>query len=153
VVSTQGEGDEVALEHAIKSGASYVAFVASMRKANAIFRTLKDRGASFDELKKIKTPAGLNINAKLPEEVAISILAQIIEHIRTPAKANNNVPAKVSNEPAMPEDFYINPVCQVPVHKATAKHVLEHEGEKVYFCCDGCKVSFEKEPNKYMTVQ
>ena len=148
VVSTQGEGDEVALEHAIKSGASYVAFVASMRKANAIFRTLKDRGVSFDDLKKIKTPAGLNINAKLPEEVAISILAQIIEHIRKPVEVDNNAPAKVSDAPAMPEDFYINPVCQVPVHKATAKHVLEHEGEKVYFCCDGCKVSFEKEPSK-----
>ena len=34
-----------------------------------------------------------------------------------------------------PEDFYINPVCGVPVQKSTAKHVLEYQGEKVYFCC------------------
>ena len=49
------------------------------------------------------------------------------------------------------DDFYINPVCNVPVQKATAKHVLEHKGEKVYFCCDGCKVSFEKEPDQYIS--
>ena len=48
------------------------------------------------------------------------------------------------------EDLYINPVCKIPVQKSTAKHVLEHNGEKVYFCCDGCKVSFEKEPDLYM---
>ena len=48
------------------------------------------------------------------------------------------------------EDFYINPVCQIPVQKSTAKHVLEYKEEKVYFCCDGCKVSFEKAPEKYM---
>lgn len=149
VVSTQGEGDEIALENALKGETSYVAFVASLRKANAVFRELKTRGISFDQLKKIKTPAGLNIQAKLPEEVAISILAQIIEHIRTPKVIEKNAAAERST---LPEDYYINPVCQVPVHKATAKHVLEYKNDKVYFCCDGCKVSFEKAPEKYMAT-
>ncbi|MEZ4954151.1 MAG: XdhC/CoxI family protein [Saprospiraceae bacterium] len=71
VVCTQGENDELALEQAVKSGVPYVSFVSSRRKANAIFRILKQRGVSFEDLKKIKTPAGLDINAKLPEEVAI----------------------------------------------------------------------------------
>ena len=153
IVSTQGEGDEAALEKAVKSGAEYVSFVASRKKANAVFHELRNRDISFDQLKKLKTPAGLDIFAKLPEEVALSIIGQIIEHIRKPSEATNEeLSSPNSSGPSLPEDYYINPVCQVPVHKASAKHVLEHQGEKVYFCCDGCKVSFEKEPEKYMTI-
>jgi xanthine dehydrogenase accessory factor len=51
------------------------------------------------------------------------------------------------------EDYYINPVCNIPVLKASAKHIVEYEGEQVYFCCDGCKVSFEATPDKYMAIK
>ena len=92
------------------------------------------------------TPAGLDINAKTPEEVAISILAQIIQHKYSDAGTH----AGEINEMELTEDLYINPVCKIPVQKSTAKYVLEYEGEKVYFCCDGCKESFEKNPAAYM---
>ena len=150
VVCTQGENDEDALEQAVKSDAPYIAFVASMRKANAIFTTLRQRGITFEQLKKIKTPAGLNINAKLPEEVAVSILAQIIEFIR---KEDAEMPTlKKESKPAEMDDLFINPVCNVPVQKSTAKHVINYKKKDYYFCCDGCKVSFEKEPAKYALV-
>jgi xanthine dehydrogenase accessory factor len=48
------------------------------------------------------------------------------------------------------DDYYLNPVCNIPIQKSTAKYVLEYNNEKVYFCCDGCKVKFEKDPEKYM---
>lgn len=154
VVSTQGEGDENALESAVRSKAAYVAFVASRKKANSLFRELKNRGISFDQLKEIRTPAGLDIKAKLPEEVAISILAQIIEHIRGGKAITNTEKVEEKKQGSMmPEDYYINPVCQVPVYKAGAKHMVEYKNEKVYFCCDGCKVSFDKEPEKYMVAK
>ena len=150
VVCTQGENDEDALEQALKSDASYVAFVASLRKANAIFHTLRQRKITFEQLKKVKTPAGLNINAKLPEEVAISILAEIIQFIR---KEDTELPILKKNatkeESAEMEDLFINPVCNIPVQKSTAKHVIKYKKKDYYFCCDGCKVSFEKEPAKY----
>ena len=150
VVCTQGENDEDALEQAVKSDAPYIAFVASMRKANAIFRTLRQRGITFEQLKKIKTPAGLNINAKLPEEVAISILAEIVQFIR---KEDAEMPAlKKESKPMEMEDLFINPVCNVPVQKSTAKHVINYKEKDYYFCCDGCKVSFEKTPDKYALV-
>jgi len=153
IVSTQGEGDENALEQAIKSGASYIAFVASRRKANSIFRELKDRDITFDQIKKVKTPAGMDIQAKLPEEVAISVLAQIIQHIRQPEPATTPEKKAIKDQkPPALKDYYINPVCQVPVHKATAKHTIDYNGQKVYFCCDGCRVSFEKEPEKYIAI-
>jgi xanthine dehydrogenase accessory factor len=43
-----------------------------------------------------------------------------------------------------------NPVCGVPVDKNSPKHIVDYHGEKVYFCCDGCKVKFEAEPARYM---
>lgn len=153
VISTQGEGDEQALELALKTEIPYVAFVASRRKANAIFRYLMEVGIPSSRLQQVKTPAGLDINAKLPEEVAISILGQIISEMRGSSRelfeltpmtdAQSSIPTTLS------DDWFVNPVCNIPVQKSTAKHVIEHEGESYYFCCDNCKVSFEADPAKY----
>ncbi len=156
IVCTQGEGDADAMEKALSLGANYLSFVASRKKANGTYGELRLKGINFDQLKTIKTPAGLDIGAKTPEEVAISILAEIIQDFRKP---NQQEEVTVKGDSAAPqinllnEDYYINPVCNIPVLKASAKHVLEHEGEKVYFCCDGCKVSFEATPDKYMAVK
>ena len=144
VVCTQGEDDANSLAAAIETNPKYLSFVASYKKANSIFMELKRNGVPHDTLVKIKTPAGIDINAKTAEEVAISILAQIVEAKRS---ASNSTSNEVTEEL---EDLYINPVCNIPVQKSTAKHVLDYKGEKVYFCCDGCKVSFEKEPSVYM---
>ena len=152
VVCTQGDGDEKALEQAIQADVPYVSFVASRRKANAVFNYLHDTGISFEELQQIKTPAGLDINAKLPEEVAVSILAEIIALIRSEAYIQSLDPQSVPTQTDSTSDIFINPVCNIPVQKSTAKHVINYQGEDYYFCCDGCKVSFEQEPEKYAVV-
>lgn len=150
VVSTQGEGDEKALENALKSDVPYVAFVASRRKANAIFRHLMDIGIPASRLQDVKTPAGLDINAKLPEEVAISILAQIISEMRGKARQLFELaPVEPGSSLELAEDLFINPVCNIPVQKSTAKHIIEYKDQSYYFCCDNCKVSFEQNPEKY----
>ena len=146
VVCTQGENDEDALQQALESELPYVAFIASRTKANAVFGGLRQRGLTFEQLKRVKTPAGLDINAKLPEEIAISILAEVIAFMRSEQMPQ---PEEAANAEEMSDKIFINPVCNVPVEKSTAKHVLEYEGMNYYFCCDGCKVSFEKEPEKY----
>jgi xanthine dehydrogenase accessory factor len=149
VVCTQGEDDASSLAAAIKANPRYLGFVSSRKKANSLFLGLKKEGVSFESLSRIKTPAGIDINAKTPQEVAVSILAEIIQVKRS---ADENAKNDVIGEPdQLQEDLYINPVCKIPVQKSTAKYVLEHEGEKVYFCCDGCKESFEKEPELYMS--
>ncbi|MDP4711992.1 MAG: XdhC family protein [Saprospiraceae bacterium] len=150
VVCTQGENDEAHLAQALHTRASYIGFVSSRKKANAVFQTLRQEGFAFDQLKRIKTPAGLDIQAKLAEEIAISILAEIITLLRNGSTSSQ----ETTTRPDTPEysaesPIFINPVCQVPVEKSTAKHVVEHEGLKYYFCCDGCKVTFEKTPEKY----
>ncbi len=148
IVCTQGEADADALHKAINLNLPYLSFVASRKKAHAIYGELRQKGINFDQLKTIKTPAGLDIGAKTPYEVAISILAEIIQDFRkesTPEETTSTPQVQLTNA-----DFYMNPVCNIPVQKSTAKHVLEYRNEKVYFCCDGCKVSFEKAPEKYM---
>ncbi|MDH5476317.1 MAG: XdhC family protein [Cyclobacteriaceae bacterium] len=147
VVCTQGENDGNSLLEAIKIKSNYIAFVASRKKANAVFLGLKKEGIPLEQLAHIKTPAGLDINAKTPEEVAISILGQIIQIKRSGEPNSSSIPSLELEEN---DDLYINPVCKIPVSKSGAKHILEHKGEKVYFCCDGCKESFEKEPELYI---
>lgn len=149
IVCTQGEGDMESLQKAIQMDGQYLAFVSSRKKAQAIYTDLRSTGVTFDQLQKIKTPAGLDLGAKLPEEVAISILAEIIKQFRLETKEATEVKQLLT----IPnDDYYMNPVCNIPIQKSTAKHVLQHAGEKVYFCCDGCKVSFEKNPSMYISA-
>jgi len=78
VVSTQGRGDEVALQAALTVEAEYVAFVGSRKKAAALKEALSARGVDPTRLAKLKAPAGLDLGAITPEEIALSILAEIV---------------------------------------------------------------------------
>lgn len=78
VVSTQGRGDEAALLAAFAIDADYVAFVGSRKKADALKKTLAELGVAADRLARLKAPAGLDLGAITPDEIAISILAEIV---------------------------------------------------------------------------
>ena len=78
VVSTQGRGDEAALLAALAVDADYIAFVGSRKKADALKASLARRGIAHEQLAKLKAPAGLDLGAITPEEIAISILAEIV---------------------------------------------------------------------------
>jgi len=78
VVSTQGRGDEAALQAALAIDATYVAFVGSRKKAEALRKTLAARGVAPERLARLKAPAGLDLGAITPDEIAVSILAEII---------------------------------------------------------------------------
>jgi len=78
VVSTQGRGDEAALLAALAVDVDYVAFVGSRRKAETLKATLAQRGVAAERLAKLKAPAGLDLGAITPDEIAISIVAEIV---------------------------------------------------------------------------
>jgi xanthine dehydrogenase accessory factor len=78
VVSTQGRGDEAALQAALAIDAVYVAFVGSRKKAEALRRSLAERGIPPERLARLKAPAGLDLGAITPDEIAVSILAEVI---------------------------------------------------------------------------
>ncbi len=77
VVSTQGKGDEAALKQAIAIDAEYRAFVGSRRKMAALREKLVAGGVDAAAIDQVKAPAGLDLGAITPEEIAMSILAEI----------------------------------------------------------------------------
>jgi xanthine dehydrogenase accessory factor len=79
VVATHGNYDDLALEKALKSEASYVALVASPKRAGAIREYLARRGFEASDLERLHSPAGLDIGARGGDEIALSILAEIIQ--------------------------------------------------------------------------
>jgi xanthine dehydrogenase accessory factor len=78
VISTQGRGDEAALLAALAVDAKYIAFVGSRKKAEALKSSMARRGISEERLARLKAPAGLDLGAITPEEIAVSILAEIV---------------------------------------------------------------------------
>jgi xanthine dehydrogenase accessory factor len=52
----------------------------------------------------------------------------------------------------LPATRYVNPVCGMAIDIASAKYVMDCDGQRVYFCCDGCKVEFERSPEKYLAI-
>jgi xanthine dehydrogenase accessory factor len=88
VVSTQGRGDEAALLAALAVDVDYVAFVGSRKKAEALKATLAERGISAERLAKLKAPAGLDLGAITPDEIAISIVAEIVSKRRSKVSRN-----------------------------------------------------------------
>ena len=144
VVSTQGEYDEEALEKALNTSAAYVAFVASKTKAGKVLEYLHDRGVIAARLSQVRAPAGLDIHAASPEEIAVSILAEIIQ-----VKGAKPVTPKIKAEfPALTQEVK-DPICGMSVEASTAKYKSEFQGNVFYFCCAGCKDKFEKQPEKY----
>ncbi len=142
VVATHGGFDEEALEHALASRAGYVSLVASRRRTAAVVEALGRRGVPAARLGRLKGPAGLDIGAATPEEIAVSILAEVIQHRRS---------AKVDVEPApVPGPAAArDPVCGMLVDIASAAHRSETGGQVVYFCCRRCQEAFEREPARY----
>ena len=138
VVSTQSRGDEAALHAALSVEADHVAFVGSRKKAETLKRKLAERGVDGERLARLKAPAGLDIGAVSPDEIAMSILAEIIQHRRS-GKAPPTV------EPHATPTEAIDPICGMTVDVATAQHRSEADGRIVYFCCRGCKTSFDAE--------
>jgi xanthine dehydrogenase accessory factor len=86
VVSTQGAGDRAALKSAAGMNARYRAFVGSRRKAETLRSELAKEGVSEEALAAIKAPAGLDISAISADEIALSILAEMVAARRRPER-------------------------------------------------------------------
>lgn len=88
VVASRGRFDEEAVEQALRVKSAYVALVANKKRAQEIRRNLQSRGETEDNLAKIHAPAGLDIGAETPEEIALSIMAEIVTEIRKKARGS-----------------------------------------------------------------
>jgi xanthine dehydrogenase accessory factor len=141
VVATHGELDEDALTQVLATPAGYISLVASRKRAATILATLHQRGVAQEHLGRLKAPAGLDIGAVTPEEIAVSILAEII-HARHSRKTDHVAAAALEPDAK-------DPICGMTVEIATARHQSDWAGRSVYFCCLRCKELFDADPQRY----
>ena len=143
VVATHADSDEDALDNVLRTDAGYISLVASRRRAAAIGERLACRGIAPERLTCLKAPAGLDIGAETPIEIAVSILAELILRQR----GEKGIPESPSGTPTSMEAR--DPVCGMLVPVATARYRSERPGRLVYFCCGGCKDAFDRDPTRY----
>ncbi len=137
VAASHGDGEEAVLEAAVRAGVPYVGLVASRKRGAAVLATL-----DLDEEQKarIHTPAGLDISARTPEEVAISILAEIIA-TRSPSALSKDTPTVATA---------MDPVCHMDVAMVLTSLHADVDGQTWWFCCAGCQERFTADPRRFL---
>jgi len=118
-------------------------------------------------VERLRNPAGLDLGARMPDDVAISILAEIVRQgsLHGSGDAAGTVSAGVAvghgSGHAMPAPaaastpepgIAIDPVCQMEVAVNGALHTAEIGGTRYYFCCGGCRTRFVKDPQRYLAA-
>jgi xanthine dehydrogenase accessory factor len=136
VVAAHGRDERAILRAALEAGVPYVGLVASRKRGAAVLDALCEDGVSQELLDRIDTPAGLDIGARSPAEVAVSVLASIIEvrrRRRDPAHRRTSSPASA-----------VDPICGMTVLVDVHALSIEHAGETHYFCGEHCRRAFEQ---------
>ncbi len=147
VVATMGKYDETALAHLARSHIAYLGLVASRRRAAAVLAGLGDSGVDSAARDRIQSPAGLDFSAETPEEIALSILAQITQVRRTSGPRELTVSDSVST--ARPVAIEKDVICGMDVEADSPIRVL-HGGRTYLFCSEGCRARFVKSPDAFL---
>lgn len=157
LVASHGQYDEDALEKTLRSPAHYIGMIASRRRADACRDFLRGSGFSDQEIARLRAPAGLDIGAVTPEEIAASVIAELVQVRRrgvTVEQHGESQPVEqVVEQPASqpaPAETAVDPVCGMMVEIASARHRSTYEGRDFFFCCPACKRLFESNPQEYL---
>jgi xanthine dehydrogenase accessory factor len=169
VVATQGHGDEEAVEQAAAARPAYLGLVGSAKRGAAVLGYLTDRGVPQDQLDRVRVPAGLDLGRTSHREIAVAILAELVQLRASGAlvaggamaagggagalsgegrrAAGVSPPSRDSAFPGgSPPRESRDPVCGMTVTADASGYPLEHDGETYYFCCAGCRRSFQEDP-------
>jgi xanthine dehydrogenase accessory factor len=161
IVATQGQWDEEALEAALRRDVAYIGLVASPTRATVVRDYLRDQGVPEERVAAIRAPAGMDLGAETPAEVAISILAELVlvrrgraPFVAAPGPATlpqaGVVPHHVAPAAETRDDIVLlDPVCGMTVDADDVRHIAEHEGIIYAFCSVGCRTRFMKDPAAY----
>lgn len=160
VCASHGRDEEPVLTAALGAGVGYVGLVASRKRGEAVVASL-----DVDEAlrARVHTPAGLDIGARTPEEVALSILGEIVaERRRTsgrPVAQHHHHHAEHHEEHAHAAELpvverpgtAVDPVCGMTVATVESSLHLDHEGVRYWFCGSGCLRAFAADPAGYLS--
>jgi xanthine dehydrogenase accessory factor len=160
VVASQGVWDEEAVASALALDAAYVGLIASPTRAAVVRSWLLDEGVAGERVAALRAPAGLDLGADAPAEVAVSVLAEIVQVRRGRATfvaapgpatlAGSGEQAQKLVAPAVDDIVLVDPVCGMTVSREHARHLAEHAGIVYAFCCVGCRSSFIREPTAFV---
>ena len=149
VVATQGHGDEEVLEQAIAGNPAYLGLVASRKRGEAVLGFLAERGIAQEKLDRIRVPVGLDLGSTTHREVAVAVLAELVQLRAAGSLVLDVVPGR---EPVATPAQAIDPVCGMTVAADAAHRPFEYAGTTYYFCCAGCRAAFEKDPTAHLTL-
>jgi xanthine dehydrogenase accessory factor len=141
IVAAHGKGELEALRAGVEAGLPYVGLVASPKRGAALIDELRAAGVPDEQLARIECPAGIDINAKQPAEVALSIIARLIERRHSD---DYKAPLRAPTDQQAPT-FATDPICGMTVTVEPGALQVQHDGETVYFCAPGCKKTYERE--------
>jgi xanthine dehydrogenase accessory factor len=143
VVASHGNDEALVLETALRAQLPYVALVASRRRGPAVLDSLE---VDEQARSRVRTPAGIDIGARTPPEVALSILAEIVAVLREPPSHRDYSPALAHNQTELVRD----PVCGMMVAPVEATPHVETPTGVVYFCGTGCRNAYLDNPLAYV---
>ncbi len=147
VVASTGMYDETALKGILPRSPHYVGLVSSHRRGAAVLDSLKADGVPADQLSTVHSPAGMDIAARDPEEIALSILSEITKVRRTPP-----LPAPEEDAtPASTAPASIDPVCGMEV-EASSPLRTAHHGVVYRFCSESCLAKFRRTPARFVST-
>ncbi len=136
IVAAHGRDELGVLRAGLESGVPYVGLVASRKRGSSVIDQLRELGVAEEQIARVETPAGLDISARTAAEIALSILARIVE-----VRRRESTPAAVLERP----NTALDPICGMTVVVGADTPSLTHAGQTIYFCCLGCKLKFEEQ--------
>jgi xanthine dehydrogenase accessory factor len=149
VVATQGHGDEEAVERAVMSAPAYIGLVASQRRGEAVLGYLAQRGIPTEQLDRVRSPAGLDLGRTSHREVAVAILAELVQ-LRASGALATVAASGADTRVTEPADA-VDPVCGMTVPTGPSSHPFRHDGVTYYFCGAGCEQAFQDQPAGYLS--
>ena len=152
VVATQGHGDEESLERAVKAQPAFVGLVASRKRGQAVLGYLADRGVSREGLDRVRVPVGLDLGHTAHREIAVSILAELVQLRGSGALGPVASSERHGTLPLAETPTAIDPVCGMTVNADAGSHPLELDGTTYWFCCVGCHDRFAADPAQYLST-
>ncbi len=144
VVASHGRAEVPVLTAALRAGVPYVGLVASPRRAAAVLAGLDVPDA---DRRRVHAPAGLDLGARTPAQIALSIYAQLLGEV-PPAPVAGSSPG-AADRAAGPATEARDPVCGMTVAAVPASLHAEYAGETVWFCGPGCRQAFLDDPERY----
>jgi xanthine dehydrogenase accessory factor len=140
VVATMGRYDEDAIEAALATDAAYIGLVASRRRGEAVLSTLRTAGVPEEHLARVRFPAGLDLGAIAHEEIAVAILAELVQERASEGTTRHRAPEL---------EHAVDPVCGMTVTVGSTADSAQHGDAVSYFCSSGCRRRFEADPEQF----